>query len=67
MLLVGDTNIQNRRDLAEAFKHVMPVLNSADLLFGQLESPLSTPSSDPANPEIPHKYLLTCPPKTGPC
>jgi len=57
MLLVGDTNIQNRSDPAEAFKHVLPVLNSADLLFGQLESPLSTPSSDPANPDIPHKYL----------
>ena len=45
------------------FINNLPVLEerffetSPDLLFGQLESPLSTPSSDPANPDIPHKYL----------
>lgn len=57
MILIGDTNIQNRSDPAEAFQHVMPALHSADLLFGQLESPLSTPSSDPEKPDIPHKYI----------
>ena len=57
MILIGDTNIQNRTNPADAFKHVMPALHSADLLFGQLESPLSPPSTDPKKPDIQHKYL----------
>jgi poly-gamma-glutamate synthesis protein (capsule biosynthesis protein) len=55
LLLVGDTNVQNRAEPAQAFVHVMPMLREADVLFGQLEGPLSPPSDDPLNPDIPHK------------
>ncbi|MGP1394187.1 MAG: CapA family protein [Inquilinaceae bacterium] len=55
LLLVGDTNVQNRSEPATAFKHVMATLHDADVLFGQLEGPLSPPSQDPASPDIPHK------------
>ena len=55
LVLVGDTNLQNRSDPAAAFEHVLPRLKSADALFGHLEGPLTTPSSDPATPDIPHK------------
>ncbi|WP_299392754.1 CapA family protein [Pelagibius sp.] len=57
LLLVGDTNIQGRGDPAEAFKRVGATLNAADVLFGQLEGPLSPPSEDPENPDIAHKLL----------
>lgn len=55
LVLVGDTNLQNRTDPAAAFEHVLAKLKSADLLFGHLEGPLSPPSADPAAPDIPHK------------
>lgn len=55
LLLAGDTNLQDRRDPADAFRHVLPTLRAADALFGQLEGPLSPPSDDPAAPDIPHK------------
>ncbi|OIO88280.1 MAG: hypothetical protein AUK03_16525 [Anaerolineae bacterium CG2_30_64_16] len=55
LILVGETNIQGREDPAEAFKHVLPILKSADVLFGHLEAPLTPPSEDPTCPDIPHK------------
>ncbi len=55
LLLVGDTNLQGRDRPADAFRHVLPALRAADLLFGQLEGPLAAPSADPAAPDIPHK------------
>ena len=55
LLLVGDTNIQLRDQPADAFAHVLPTLRDVDVLFGQLEGPLSPPSQDPAVPDIPHK------------
>lgn len=55
LLLVGDTNIQNRSDPATAFERVLSRLATADVLFGHLEGPLTTPSSDPGTPDIPHK------------
>lgn len=55
LILVGETNIQGRDNPAAAFGHVMPILKSADVLFGHLEGPLTVPSSDPALPDIPHK------------
>lgn len=55
LVLVGDTNLQHRSNPAGAFDHVLPILKSADLLFGHLEGPLSTPSSDPTVPDIPYK------------
>lgn len=55
LILVGDTNVQERDDPAGAFRHVLSTLREADALFGQLEGPLSPPSADPLTPDIPHK------------
>ncbi|MCG8544419.1 MAG: CapA family protein [Alphaproteobacteria bacterium] len=55
LLLVGDTNVQNRADPPEVFRHVMPTLRDADILFGQLEGPLSPPPADPNAASIDHK------------
>lgn len=55
LLLTGDLNIQQRKNPTAAFKYVLATLRDADVLFGQLEMPLSPPSSDPMNPDIPHK------------
>lgn len=55
LILVGDVNLQHRDNPADAFRHVLPTLRKADVLFGQLEGPLSPPSTDPFFPDIPHK------------
>ena len=55
LILVGETNIQGRRTPAKAFKNVLSILRSADILFGHMEAPLTAPSQDPALPDIPHK------------
>lgn len=47
LILVGDTDVQDRVEPPEVFRHVMPTLHDADDLFGQLEGPFSQP---PANP-----------------
>ena len=36
LILVGETNIQGRDDPVTAFEHVLPLLKSADVLFGHL-------------------------------
>jgi poly-gamma-glutamate synthesis protein (capsule biosynthesis protein) len=56
LLLVGETNVQGRTDPAGAFAYVRETLHAADIVFGQLEGPLSPPSPDPEGaPDIPHK------------
>jgi poly-gamma-glutamate capsule biosynthesis protein CapA/YwtB (metallophosphatase superfamily) len=55
LLILGDTNIQNRQDPDSAFANVREMLSSADIVFGQLEGPLAEPSVNPARPDIPHK------------
>jgi poly-gamma-glutamate capsule biosynthesis protein CapA/YwtB (metallophosphatase superfamily) len=55
LLILGDTNIQNREDPFSAFVNVRDMLSSADVVFGQLEGPLAEPSVDPTRPDIPHK------------
>jgi poly-gamma-glutamate capsule biosynthesis protein CapA/YwtB (metallophosphatase superfamily) len=55
LLILGDTNIQNRINPDSAFANVKDLLSSADIVFGQLEGPLSEPSADLARPDIPHK------------
>jgi poly-gamma-glutamate capsule biosynthesis protein CapA/YwtB (metallophosphatase superfamily) len=55
LLILGDTNIQNRPDPSSAFVNVSDMLASADVIFGQLEGPLAEPSANPAQPDIPHK------------
>lgn len=55
LILLGDTNVQERDDPASAFRHVLPTLDGADVVFGQLEGPLSPPSQNPLAPDIPHK------------
>lgn len=55
LLILGDTNIQNRDDPDSAFVHVKDTLAAADMVFGHLEGPLAEPSADPARPDIAHK------------
>jgi poly-gamma-glutamate synthesis protein (capsule biosynthesis protein) len=55
LLLVGDTNIQNREVPVSAFSNVLETLKEADVLFGHCEGLFSTPSADPMAPDIPHK------------
>ncbi|HEY4250486.1 MAG TPA: CapA family protein [Roseomonas sp.] len=55
LLIIGDTNIQNRADPGSAFVHARATLAAADMIFAHLEGPLAEPSADPANPDIPHK------------
>lgn len=55
LLILGDTNIQNRDDPDSAFVHVRETLAACDLVFGHLEGPLAEPSIDAARPDIPHK------------
>ena len=55
VLFMGDTNIQLRDEPEEAFKHVMPTLEAADLRILNLEGPFAGASTDPRKPDIPHK------------
>lgn len=55
ILLFGDTNLQNRKDPGEAFKHVLPTLRQADVRIVNLEGPFAGTSKDPRMPDIPHK------------
>ena len=54
LLLMGDTNIQNRADPGNAYQYVLPTLQAADLRFTNLEGPLAGTSKDPRLPDIPH-------------
>lgn len=56
LILVGETNV-NRPVPEEAFANVMSTLTSADVLFGHLECPLTTPSDNPDILDIPYKPL----------
>lgn len=55
VLLMGDTNIQNREHPGEVYKYVLPTLKAADLRFANLESAFAGTSKDPLVPDIPHK------------
>ena len=55
LLLMGDTNIQNRDNPAEAYQHVLATLQAADLRFANLEGPFAGTSRDPRVPDIAHK------------
>ena len=57
LILVGDTNVQNREVPESAFALVSEILNRSDVVFGQMEGPLCPPSTDPDNPDIAHKLL----------
>ncbi|MBA2666249.1 MAG: CapA family protein [Trueperaceae bacterium] len=53
--IVGDVNVQERAVPEDAFTLVQPLLDACDVRFGHLEGPLSTPSTDPSAPDVPHK------------
>ncbi len=55
ILLFGDTNLQNRKDPGEAFRHVLPTLRQADVRIVNLEGPFAGTSQDPRLPDVPHK------------
>ena len=50
-VIVGDVNVQRRRDPTGAFRHVKSVLTEADVLYGNLEGCLFTPGDN----DIPNK------------
>jgi poly-gamma-glutamate capsule biosynthesis protein CapA/YwtB (metallophosphatase superfamily) len=53
ILLLGDINIEGRSDPADAFRNVRATLNSADLVYGNLEGLLV--KSEGPNKDIPDK------------
>ena len=55
LLLMGDTNIQDREDPGDAYKYVLPTLRAADVRFANLEGAFAGTSKDPLMPDIPHK------------
>jgi poly-gamma-glutamate synthesis protein (capsule biosynthesis protein) len=55
LLLLGDTNLQDRKDPGGAYKYVLPTLQAADVRFTNLEGPFAGTSKDPRQPDIPHK------------
>lgn len=55
VLLFGDTNVQGRKNPAEAFRHVIPTLQNADLRICNLEGAFAGSSTDARLPDIPHK------------
>lgn len=55
ILLMGDNNIQLRKDPKEAFKYVLPTLNDADCRLLNLEGAFAGSSKDPKVKDIPHK------------
>lgn len=55
LLVVGDTNILGREDAASAFAQVQATFDAADGVIGQMEGMLTTPSTDPKDPDIPFK------------
>lgn len=57
LLFMGDMNLQDRADPAEAFRHTLSTLRAADFRFCNLEMALVPPSTDPLRPDIEHKYL----------
>lgn len=59
LLLMGDTNIQQREDPASAYQNVLPTLRAADIRFANLEGPLAGTSSNPLLPDIEHKVGWT--------
>ncbi len=58
VLLMGDTNLQGRRDPAGAYVHVRETLLAADLRFANLECALAGSSTDPLVDDIPHKTWI---------
>ncbi|MEM6317380.1 MAG: CapA family protein [Bacteroidota bacterium] len=56
IILLGDTNIQNRENPSDAFQSILPTLQAADLRFCNLEGPLAGTSSDPNEADVPHKF-----------
>lgn len=55
ILLLGDTNIQNRKNPEGAWEYMLPTLRGADLRLLNLEGPFAGKSIDPNNVDIPHK------------
>ncbi len=55
ILLMGDTNIQNRTSHSEGYRTVRNTLGEADLRFANLEGPFAGTSKDPRLKDIPHK------------
>jgi len=51
LTIVGDVNIQNRREPADALRHVEETLAAADVLYGNLEGCLFRPGDD----DLPNK------------
>lgn len=55
LVVVGETNIQERPCPQDALRNVADVLRDADVLIGHMEGMLSPPSQDPMRPDAPYK------------
>ncbi len=55
LLIVGDTNVQNRSDPSEAFRDVRGVLDESDGVIGQLECPFAADPEDRKAGSVPYK------------
>jgi len=55
ILLLGDTNIQGRKNPEGAWEYLLPTMRSADIRLLNLEGPFAGTSKDPNKVDIPHK------------
>lgn len=55
IILMGDTNIQHRKNPGDAFQFVIGTLNQADFRMLNLEGPFAGGTDDSTKTDIPHK------------
>lgn len=56
LILMGDMNIQNRENPADAFQHILPTLQAADLRFTNLEGAFAGTDRSKNWGDVPHKF-----------
>lgn len=59
IFLMGDVNIQNRKDPSEGFRYLKTTLGEGDVRFCNLEGPFAGSGLDLNLPDIPHKPAWT--------
>lgn len=55
LIIVGDTNIQNREEPASAFSRVRPLIDAADSRLGHAEGMFTEKAKDTSIPSLPYK------------
>ncbi len=56
IILLGDTNLQNRENPASAFQYILPTLQNADIRFCNLEGALAGTDMNANWGDVPHKF-----------